>query len=210
MKTRYDPTAVRKKLVRLTIWKQVAFALLCCERMYPNYLMFVQDSGWGDPSVLRKAIDIVWLVLGEEHSTQDVQELVRACEEAAPDTEDFASDYTSAALDAALSTASLVEILERFDVQKVMEISQQAFDTVYMYVDCSIATDGDDEAILTAPLVRTELTMQQDSLAYLKTVATDRRTAFRELKKRCLETMGGPSFCRGSLSYIRGESKRRE
>jgi uncharacterized protein YjaG (DUF416 family) len=116
--------------------------------MYPNYLIFVQDSGWGDPTVLRKALDLAWLVLGEEHSMRDVPELIRACEEAAPDTEDFASEFTSAALDAALSTASLVEILERFDIQKAIEISQQAFDTVYMYVDRSITTDADDNAIL--------------------------------------------------------------
>jgi hypothetical protein len=203
MKIRYDPTVLREKLVRLTTWKQVAFALLCCERMYPNYLVFVQDSSWGDPNVLRNALDVAWLALGEGQSRQDDQDLVRACEEAAPDTEDFASDHTSAALDAALSTASLVEILEKFDTQKVIEISQQAFDTVYMYVDCSIATDAGDQAILMHPLVRTELAMQEESLAYLKAVATEGPVALHELKIRCLGPADGPSFCRGSLSYVR-------
>jgi uncharacterized protein YjaG (DUF416 family) len=183
MENRYDAIVVKSKLSLLATWRQVAFALLCCERMYPNYLMFTQDSGWGNPDALRKALDIAWLVLGEENSIQEFHELVRACEEAAPDTEDFASDYTSAALDAALSTALLIEILGRFDVQKVLDISQQAFDTVYMYVDCSIVTNApDDRVILMHPLVRTELAMQQDSLAYLKAVATERQAALHELK----------------------------
>ncbi len=35
--------------------KQLAFAYLTCERLYPNYVYFSNESGFGDCSVLREA-----------------------------------------------------------------------------------------------------------------------------------------------------------
>jgi uncharacterized protein YjaG (DUF416 family) len=200
---RYDPEAVKNRLSQLPVWKQVAFALLCCERMFPNYLLFVRDSGWGNADALRAALDVAWSSLEHDRSPSNCRELIRACEEAIPDTEDFASDYTSAALDAAASAASLIEILERFDIQKVLEISQQAFDTVYMYADGSVeasAAETGHEVILMHPLVHTELGMQRDSLAFLTTADNERWATLPELRRRCRDTRDRSSFCRGSLS----------
>src|SRR5262245_42605038 len=104
----------KNDLLSLPTWKQAAFALLCCERMLPNYLIFAKDSGWGDADTLRKALDIVWTALEEDRKAGEFREIISACEEAIPDTERFTSDYTSAALDAAASIALLIDLLQSF------------------------------------------------------------------------------------------------
>lgn len=59
----YEFDALEKELEGLPPLHRVAFAASCCERLLPNYNAFYFLENWGDPSVLRTALNEVWQIL---------------------------------------------------------------------------------------------------------------------------------------------------
>ncbi|BEA02906.1 hypothetical protein VEE15_28890 [Escherichia coli] len=43
---------IHLRLERLESWQHVTFMACLCERMYPNYAMFCQQTGFGDEANL--------------------------------------------------------------------------------------------------------------------------------------------------------------
>lgn len=165
----FDEPELERQLSELTEDGLLAFGLLCCERMIPNYFMFSQKNGWGNPIILRKALDFGWdRLLGELPSTSS-SNLKEQCEENAPDTEDFESSLVSPALDAAVSIATLLELLEDRSPKHALEIACLARDTVDMYIQEleNLSPGGQDleEQIRSHKLMQTELRNQHDDLA---------------------------------------------
>jgi hypothetical protein len=107
MEKEFNEERLREQLSRLTVWKQMTFMLACCERMFPNYVVFVREMGWGTIDVIRSALKEAWSVLETGTINEDFSDVEQKCEKAAPNTEDFNSLYVSAALDAAVSTGIL-------------------------------------------------------------------------------------------------------
>ncbi len=50
-------------LERLESWQHVTFMACLCERMYPNYAMFCQQTGFGDGQAYRRILDLIWETL---------------------------------------------------------------------------------------------------------------------------------------------------
>ena len=135
MTERYDEQRLQKQLAGLGKSGLVMFALSIAERMLPNYRRFVRESGWGDGSVLRTALDLGWSWLENGIiEIDDAQVLRDACLKQAPNPEDFTSLFVSAALDAANSAVIVVELLSDTNIEKVIEIASYGRDTVDMYV----------------------------------------------------------------------------
>jgi uncharacterized protein len=60
------PERIERISSRLATWeprKRVLFAASCCERLMPCYETFVAMEKWGDPKVLRIALEEVWKFL---------------------------------------------------------------------------------------------------------------------------------------------------
>jgi len=49
-----------KLLEKLDYNKQLTFAYLTCERLYPNYVFFSENFNFGDRQKLREAIDLIY------------------------------------------------------------------------------------------------------------------------------------------------------
>jgi uncharacterized protein YjaG (DUF416 family) len=47
-------------LEKLDYNKQLTFAYLTCERLYPNYVFFSDNFDFGDKQILREAIDLIY------------------------------------------------------------------------------------------------------------------------------------------------------
>src|SRR5262245_38473482 len=102
-------------LQRLPAWKRIVFMAQVATRMLPNYERFSGETGFGDVSVLKRALDAAWFWMESGKAPCDLTALLDACEKQAPDTEDFGSPYTSAALDAANAAAYILDAIERPD-----------------------------------------------------------------------------------------------
>ncbi len=62
-----------------------------------------QEDGWGDPSILRNALNEVWLFLeGQPVNAEQIRQLLKVCEEAVPNADDVSgSQYDVEAQEAA-------------------------------------------------------------------------------------------------------------
>jgi len=184
----FDRVQLRCRLQSLSEWKQLSFALAICERLFPSYVAFARETLWGTPEKIRECLNITWHRLNDRNPQIRLAEAAKACEAVAPDTEDFQSKYTSAALDAALSTANLMHLLNSFDLEKVLEIAESAYDTTYLFTFAvaeagSIMTAGDKQRAIDDPLVQDELRNQKediDLLDRLDGAFTDHEEMFRE------------------------------
>jgi len=162
------------KAIKGVPWKaQLAFALSCAERLYPNYLAFVKQQSWGEPSVLRAALDLGWSVLeGHASDLSDLKSLGDAVQRAEPETEDFDTILVSSALDAAASAGLVLQFLKDRNARVVVEIATLCRDTVDMFVqDVEGLTPSQpnfEEKILKHDLMQRELQRQHADLEELR------------------------------------------
>ncbi len=48
---------IHLRLEKLESWQHVVFMACLCERMYPNYAMFCQQTEFGDAQLYRRILD---------------------------------------------------------------------------------------------------------------------------------------------------------
>jgi uncharacterized protein YjaG (DUF416 family) len=168
----FDAEQVREALTLLPPKRRLAFALGCSERLYPNYVAFHREQGWGDPQALRSALNAGWDVLKGHHPDPSVlARLRRRVHDAEPETEDFDTILVSSALDAANAAGLVLKVAETGDIESAVEIASLCHDTVDMYAQESESMDSTgaelEQQILSHPLMQEELRRQRDDLASL-------------------------------------------
>ena len=169
----YDETQIAARLGRLDHRRQVAFALSCAERMQPNYGAFHRDHHWGDATVLRAGIDLGWRWLdGESVDADALSQIGAACEQQAPDTEEFQSRTVSPALDAAIAVSAVIALIKTREVAKAVEAASLSRDTVDMFVQELENMPPDapnlEDRIRLHSLMQAELERQSSDLAALE------------------------------------------
>lgn len=169
MELTFNAVVLRNRLDQLLDEQQLAFGASCSERLLPNYLAFLNDTGWGNIEPLRRALDLVWAFLGgQSYSDESVRELTTLCEEVAPDSDDFTSLYVSLAQDACFSICGLLDFLLDSDVNKILQAATYAISSVDLYVQEIESMDSNapdlEREILMHPLMQRELKKQREDL----------------------------------------------
>jgi uncharacterized protein YjaG (DUF416 family) len=181
----FDEQSLRNRLESLPSWKWIAFMLLCCERMVPNFERFSMEASFGDGAVLRSGLRAVWHWLATSQLPQNLKDLRNACKEQAPDTENFQSEFTSAALDAATATEIVLDALEQPLISMVVEVAGLSRDTIDLYVqairDLDPTAKTFDAAIVADPLMQRELSRQREDLDALDSLGDDRSVAAAQI-----------------------------
>jgi uncharacterized protein YjaG (DUF416 family) len=151
-------------LERAEKWRKVAFMSRCCTRMIPNYKLFSLESNFGDVCVLRTGLlQIVdWIKTDIVHPT--VVELIRMCDSLAPNTEEFESAYTSAALNAVNSVAITLEALRPDSAPNVGQVAELSFDTVEMFVRIEQNFGDYDIGVYQHEFVKREMERQRNDI----------------------------------------------
>lgn len=168
-----DRSALDRGLASLSREALIAFGLGCCERLYPNYVAFKRETGWGEPDVLRKGLDLAWRVLeGFESSHDSVSSARQEVRRAEPETEDFDTILVSPALDAAAAVGLILKFIAEGGVGTIVEIASLCTDTVDMFVQDQDGLAPNDpkleERILNHRLMQRELQRQHDDLLALR------------------------------------------
>ncbi len=167
----FDEETLQNDLQALGAKGVVAFALACAERMFPNYQAFQAQEDWGNSHSLRVALDMAWHWLRSGTEPHNLAQAFVEVEEATPDTEDFAVDLVSPALDAAVATAAVLELIVGAGLEKAVEIASLARDTVDMFVQEAESMDSSDprleERILAHDLMQAELASQHRDIIEL-------------------------------------------
>jgi uncharacterized protein len=205
----FDESELIRRLETLPPRHRAAFAASCCERLLPNYAAFSRMENWGQPELLREALDEAWGILeGRDVPEERVRALMESCTEAVPDTEDFQSLFVSAAGDAAAAIAYTLECCLNGDTEQAATVGRLATETLYQYLTrindpetgVHVADTAFEESMLSAPLMIAELNKQQHDLGLLESQPALMPNLLKELRASS-QAAGIRPFERGLLKY---------
>ncbi len=119
----YDFESLEEELEKLPPLHRIAFAASGCEGLLPNYNAFSREENWGDPSILRKALDEVWQILrGKPIDVNAIEKLKVDCDsdDLVPHSEDFAG-YVIEARGACIAVYHTLSACINFDTATIVE-----------------------------------------------------------------------------------------
>jgi uncharacterized protein YjaG (DUF416 family) len=196
MSYRFDRRELAKAIAVLTRVHKLAFGIFMLERALPDFLRFQQDTSAPGGAVIRAILANCWSHLERPESTiRDVT--LAECEAAIPDSEKYASPYTSAAIDAGTIACSLQEFLHTGMDDLLLDAAQARIDTVDMFlqqiVNFESGEPGFEEAIRLHPMMQAELRLLSEDLNFLAKIDGRTDTLLRETLNRVF-TLGYGQF----------------
>ena len=73
------------RLEKLEPWKQITFMASLCERMYPNFVMFCENTEFAEARVYRDILDSIWEQLTVKTAKVNFERQLEKLEEIIPD-----------------------------------------------------------------------------------------------------------------------------
>ncbi len=148
-----NPLQIR--LEKFEPWQQITFMACLCERMYPNYVMFCQQTEYAEARVYRNILDAVWEVLTVKTAKINFERQLEKLEELIPSQEEFDLYLVYPAIDACEALSTLVHaLLDRELLSKaIQDISQISVMTVAQLeearseIEISDANQKENEAV---------------------------------------------------------------
>ncbi|MGY3570993.1 YjaG family protein [Vibrio paucivorans] len=125
-----NPLQVR--LEKFEPWQQITFMACLCERMYPNYAMFCENTEFAEARIYRDILDSVWELLTVKNAKVNFERQLEKLEEIIPSSEEFDFYGVYPAIDACIGLSTLLHgLLDRDDLYESMQkVSQQSVVTV--------------------------------------------------------------------------------
>lgn len=181
----FNLDSLKEEIKQLSHLHRVAFAASICERMLPMYNNFSQMENWGRPSLLREALDEIWLILqGKPIDLSRIRQLIEDFdgENVWPDSDsdDFcdAPDLFEAQFTVSAFYSTLTVIMTS-DCKYIIGVVKNArFDTIDGFVSQRDNLyevknfDEEMEQIANDPLAKQEMAKEMEDLERLKNAET--------------------------------------
>ncbi|MCE8022332.1 YjaG family protein [Halomonas sp. MCCC 1A11036] len=139
-----------ERLQALSSRQQQAFMAALCERMLPNYTLYAQMTGEGNPAGLRVVLDLVWEQLAVREARIDFERQAEKLAELEPPADDDSFGIRRA-VEVVVALTSLLDTLRGESADAVLEVSRISKGGVRAYIEL---TEGEEEASKLAKLVR--------------------------------------------------------
>lgn len=187
--------AIQLPFSHLSQWQQIAFSAALLERMIPNYQMFSNHAEFGEFSILRNQLDLIWQWLDKNNRCKinyDAQ--INKLEPQIPDPQEFDFFGVFPAIDATMATMSLLQAMQDKEVLSAEIVSRLSENSVNYYVELIIADQreqSDDSEITEKeieqhPLMEWEFDTQNELYYALKDLPENKATCLK-LKTMVLE-----------------------
>ncbi len=123
---------VQVRLEKFEPWQQITFMACLCERMFPNYAMFCDNTEFAQARVYRDILDSVWEQLTVKTAKVNFENQLEKLEEIIPNSEDFDFYAVYPAIDACVALSTLLHgLLDRdYLFENMLEVSQISVMTV--------------------------------------------------------------------------------
>ncbi len=159
----------------------------CGERLLPFYEVFHRKESWGEPRVLREALDCVWAALSgtaEDHWSKLIAEIERVT----PHADDFDNLAVIGAQDACILIDSAIRALNKEPIpdalEYVFEFSRAAA-CVQKTGNLQLGSDAEselfEESLVDVPLIEQELKFHRSLIHQVTTWTGGDVSVFREL-----------------------------
>lgn len=187
--------AIQLPFSHLSQWQQIAFSAALLERMIPNYKMFAEHAEFGEFSVLRNQLALIWQWLDKNNRCKinyDAQ--INKLEPQIPDPQAFDFFGVFPAIDATMATMSLLQAMQDKEVQGAEIVSRLSENSVNYYVELIIADQREqsddseitDKEIEKHPLMEWEFDTQNELYYALKDSPETKETCVK-IKAMVLE-----------------------
>lgn len=152
---------IHLRLEKLESWQHVTFMASLCERMYPNYAMFCQQTGFGDAQLYRRILDLVWETLTVKDAKVNFDSQLEKLEEAIPAADDYDMYGVYPAIDACVALSELLHSrLSGETLEHAIEVSKTSITTVAMLEMTQAGREMTDEELKLNPAVEEEWDIQ--------------------------------------------------
>ena len=139
-----------QRLQGLEPHRQQAFMAALCERLLPNYALYAQTAGQGNPAGLRAILDLVWERLAIAGARIDFERQAEKLAELAP-PEDDDSFGARRATEAVAALSALLDTLQGEAPEAVPEVRRASRGGVRAFIEL---TEGEEDGERLAALVR--------------------------------------------------------
>lgn len=151
--------------------RRLAFGVCVLERAISAFFQFQIDTGSAGGGEVRAALAQCWSAL-EKGFQSPAFVSIEACGKTMPDSENYSSHYTSAAIDAVNIACCLLEFITQPDPNKIIEVVQSRRDTFDIYIQNVTDMDASDvsfeDQLDAHPLMQEELGFLHDDLAFFQ------------------------------------------
>lgn len=113
-----------QRLRELNLYQQVAVAATLMERMLPNYQLFSQVMNYGDASLLRHTLDLVWEWLAVKKAKINFSRLADELAEVTPEINHFDCFGVYPAVDTATALDALLNGIEQRDGAELVNVAK--------------------------------------------------------------------------------------
>ncbi|WP_371187557.1 YjaG family protein [Thalassotalea maritima] len=177
----------------LTMWQQTALAAAMLERMLPNYKMFSDAANFGDYSVLRNQLDLIWQRLSQGKVKINYEAQLEKLEDVIPDVDDFDFFGVHPALDVCMALGSLLQGMQENDAKIIGNVSLLSKGSVSYYLEILLASEqaDNDEIVIQQqdidnhPLMQWELESKRELVTFLAKAKENQQTC-QQLKQMAL------------------------
>ncbi len=130
--------------------RQQAFMAALCERLLPNYALYAQTTGHGNPAGLRAILELVWERLSVREARIDFERQAEKLAELTPPEGDD-SFGARRATEAVAALSALLDTLQGEAPEAVLEVSRASRGGVRAFIEL---TEGEEDGERLAALVR--------------------------------------------------------
>ncbi|NAW69720.1 DUF416 family protein [Vibrio sp. V27_P1S3P104] len=120
------------RLEKFEPWQQITFMACLCERMYPNYALFCEQTEFAQARGYRDILDSVWELMTVKNAKINFERQLEKLEVLIPTAAEFELYLVYPAIDACEALSTLLHgLLDRDDLyQSMQKISQISVRTV--------------------------------------------------------------------------------
>ncbi|KAB8308320.1 DUF416 family protein [Erwinia endophytica] len=139
---------IHLRLEKLASWQHVTFMACLCERMYPNYWAFCQQTSFGDGQLYRRILDLIWETLVVKDAKVNFDSQLEKLEEAIPSAEDYDLYGVYPAIDACVALSELLHSrLSGETLEHAIAVSESSITSVAMLEMTQAGREMTDEEL---------------------------------------------------------------
>jgi uncharacterized protein YjaG (DUF416 family) len=160
---------IHKRMEKFESWQNITFMACLCERMYPNYYIFCQQTEQYKASDYRKILDLVWESLVVKGAKVNFDSQLEKLESAIPDADQFDIYGVYPAIDACAALSELLHAhLSGETLEHAIRVSEISIGTVAMYEMTRRGQEMTDDELKSLDEIQSELDVQWQIFRLLK------------------------------------------
>ena len=138
---------IQLRLEKFESWQQITFMAALCERMYPSYAYYCEETDFAEPQTYRIILDSVWELLTVKGTQINFESQLEKLEEMIPEINDESIYLSYPAFDACVCLSTLLHSIINRDIllESTLKVSQLSIMTVAQLVEAQSGDEITDE-----------------------------------------------------------------